>query len=136
MIASVDESTAREQRAKAIAREIVTHRRAINVHKAAIAKFIDVGQVERAEAVRKRLGHARELLIVAIGQQRDLVGGGYAAMGIESRPDAIVHAVVDGHRASACGLETAAMVGIADNFASIPPERRCPDCTSSIERES
>jgi hypothetical protein len=98
-----------------------------------VAKFTEVGQVERAEAARRRLQHARKMLHEALDQGRELLQQGYAALGLGSGPAHIAHACADGYPASVCGLDAASMVGIAEDFTAIPAERQCPACAAAIE---
>lgn len=131
----MDESASRERRARAIAREIAAHERAIGTHEKAVAKFTAAGHVERAEAARTRLRHTQKLLRQAREQGRELLQEGYAAMRLGSGPDEMVHAVGGGRPVSMCGLEAGNMVGVAEHFSSIRPERRCFECVAAIEND-
>jgi len=59
----------RERVTRALAREVAAHRRAVEAHESAVARFTELGQLERAEAARTRLQHARKLLYQALEQQ-------------------------------------------------------------------
>lgn len=130
----MDEATARGRRAEVIAKEIDTHRRAIEFHEAAVARFTELGYVERVEAARTRVTNAQKLLRQALGQARELLQQGYAAMSIGPDSDAVVHAVADGAATSMCGVETADMIGFAEHFASVPCERQCSSCVAAIDQ--
>jgi hypothetical protein len=122
----------RRERARAVTREAAFHRRAVHVHESAVAKFTELGHLERAEAARSRLRDARKLLHQALQQEGERWHQGYAAMGNGSGPDAIGHAVAGGSPASVCGLEVSAMVGVSQDFSSLPAEQQCPECSAAI----
>lgn len=59
------------QRTRALQREIAMHRRAVEVHASAVARFTELGQLERAEGARMRLERARKLLHQALAATSD-----------------------------------------------------------------
>jgi len=119
------------KRARALAREIAIHRRTIEIQQIAMTRFTQLGQYERTELVRRRLKHARKLLHQALQQQEELLQG-YAAMGHSSAPDASGHAVADGSAESVCGLDLAPMMGVGQDFSSLPAERQCRECAAAV----
>jgi hypothetical protein len=44
----------------------------------------------------------------------------------------LAHAVPADRRVSVCGLEVVHMVAAAEDFATLPPSRRCPDCVRTL----
>lgn len=127
----VDEPTPRELVARALASEADTHRRAIECHETAVANLSGAGDFEGAEAARVRLANARKRLNECLEQERLLLRPGYAAMAADPRE--IAHAVAVGRSVSACGLQVAHMVGVAEDFTSLPPSRRCVDCVQAMQ---
>ena len=119
------------KRARVLAREVAIHHRAIEIHQMAMARFTQLGQYERAELVRRRLRHARKLLHQARQQQEELLQG-YAALGNNTGPDAVGHAVADGSAVSVCGLDLAPMIGVGQDFSSLPAERQCRECAAAV----
>jgi hypothetical protein len=66
----------------------------------------------------------------APNQDRAPSDGRFAAMGIRSGPDVVGHAVADGSPVSVCGMEVLIMVGVADDFSSLPADRQCTHCSA------
>ena len=129
----VDESMFRNRVARALGSEIATHRKAIEVHEAAVTQLSDSGNFDGAAAARVRLAYARKRLNEAVEQQRLLLRLGRGAMA--AGPDEVAHAVAADRPVSMCGLELAHMVSVTEDFNSLPSARRCPDCVQAMEPE-
>jgi len=105
----------------------------VELHEGAVDKLTESRHFARAEAARMRLMHARKRLEEALEQERLFLRRGYAAMAAGSDPGQVAHAVADAAPVSLCGLKTAFLVGVAEDFGELAHERQCPECLRAIE---